>query len=129
LPDESTPGRALVTRRAIADIVRGVTLGQYGVAGFAGGVVPAGLRVSLRGGGLKISLRLRVAHGLPIAEVARQVDSAIRYSIRHALGREIDRLTIKVADLEAHPGGAPPARPAKRPIGPSDLADSGSDVA
>jgi uncharacterized alkaline shock family protein YloU len=129
LPDESTPGRALVTRRAIADIVRGVTLGQYGVAGFAGGVVPAGLRVSLRGGGLKISLRLRVAQGLPIAEVARQVDLAIRHAIRHALGREIDRLTIKVADLEPHPGGTPPARRRRRPIGSSDLADSGSDVA
>ena len=129
MPDESTPGRALVTRRAIADIVRGVALGQYGVAGFAGGVVPAGLRISLRGGQLKIALRLRVAQGLPIAEVARQVDSAIRYAIRHALGREIDHLTIKVANLEAHPGGAPPAAPAKRAIGPSDLADSGSDVA
>jgi len=129
LPDESTPGRALVTRRAIADIVRGVTLGQYGVAGFAGGVVPAGLRVSLRGGGLTISLRLRIARGLPIAEVARQVDSAIRYAIRQALGREIDRLTIKVAHLEAHPGGTPPAAPEKRGIGPSDLADSGTDVA
>lgn len=129
MPDESTPGRALVTRRAIADIVRGVTLGQYGVAGFAGGVVPAGLRVSLRGGGLTISLRLRIAQGLPIAEVARQVDSAIRYAIRQALGREIDRLTIKVADLEAHPGGSPPVAPAKRRIGPSDLADSGTDVA
>jgi uncharacterized alkaline shock family protein YloU len=91
--------------------------------------VPAGLRVSLRGDQLKISLRLRVAQGLPIAEVARQVDSAIRHAIRHALGREIDRLTIKVADLEAHPGGAPPATRAKRGIGPSDLADSGTDVA
>ena len=129
MPDESTPGRALVTRRAIADIVRGVTLGQYGVAGFAGGVVPSGLRVSLRGGDLKISLRLRVAQGLPIAEVARQVDSAIRYAIRQALGREIDRLTIKVADLEPHPGGRPPAAPAKRGVGPTDLAGSGTDVA
>ena len=129
MPEGSIGGRALVTRRAIIDIVRRVTLGQYGVAGFAGGVVPAGLRVSLRGDQLKISLRLRVAQGLPIAEVARQVDSAIRHAIRHALGREIDRLTIKVADLEAHPGGAPPATPAKRGIGPSDLADSGTDVA
>jgi len=70
-----------------------------------------------------------VARGLPIAEVARQVDSAIRYSIRHALGREVDRLTIKVANLEAHPGGAPPAPPSKPGIGSSDLADSGTDVA
>jgi uncharacterized alkaline shock family protein YloU len=128
LPDDPTPGRALVTRRAIADIVRNVTLGSYGVAGFAG-AVPAGLRISLRGGGLAISLRLRVATGLPIAEVARQLDSAIRYAIRQALGREIDRLTIKVAHLDAHPGGPPPVEKKRRGVGPSELADSGTDVA
>src|SRR5258707_15817327 len=76
LPDESTPGRALVTRRAIADIVRGATLGQYGVAGFAGGVVPAGLRISLRGGGLTLSVRLRGGPGLPRAGAARLGGSA-----------------------------------------------------
>jgi uncharacterized alkaline shock family protein YloU len=128
LPDDSTHGRALVTRRAIADIVRSATLQAYGVTGFAGRVPPRGLRISLRGG-LRITLRLNVAHGLPIAEVARQLDSSIRYAIRHALGREVDRLTIKVAHLEVHPGGAPPVQPGPRGLGPSDLADSGTDVA
>jgi len=128
LPDESIPGRALVTRRAIADIVRSVTLGAYGVTGFAGRVAPRGLRISVRGGGLRISLRLNVAHGLPIAEVARQLDSAIRYAIRQALGREIDSLTIKVAHLEAHPGAVPPRRTRPPGVGPADLADSGTDV-
>ncbi|HEX8025801.1 MAG TPA: hypothetical protein VF484_06335, partial [Candidatus Limnocylindrales bacterium] len=108
MPDEPTPGRALVTRRAIADIVRNVTLGSYGVAGFAG-AGPSSLRISLRGGGLRIGLKLSVAHGLPIAEVARQLDAAIRHAIRHALNREIDQLTIKIDHLEAHPGGRPPA--------------------
>jgi uncharacterized alkaline shock family protein YloU len=129
LPDESSRGRALVTRRAIADIVRSVTLSAYGVTGFAGGVAPRGLRISLRGGRLAISLRLNVAHGLPIAEVARQLDSAIRYTIRHALGREIDQLTIKIAHLESHPGGAPPPRRKRRSVGSAELADSGTDVA
>jgi hypothetical protein len=36
VPEGSIGGRALVTRRAIIDIVRRVTLGQYGVAGFTG---------------------------------------------------------------------------------------------
>jgi uncharacterized alkaline shock family protein YloU len=128
VPDDPTPGRALVTRRAIADIVRNATLGSYGVAGFAGSV-PAGLRISLRGGGLKISLRLSVATGLPIAEVARQLDNAIRHAIRQALGREVDRLSIKVTHLERHPGGVPPRPRERSGIGPSDLADSGTDVA
>ena len=126
MPDEPTPGRALVTRRAIADIVRNVTLGSYGVAGFSG-AGPAGLRISLRGG-LGISLRLRVAQGLPIAEVARQLDAAIRHAIRQALGPDVDRLTIKVEHLEAHPGGVPPVKRVRRGR-TAELADSGTDVA
>jgi len=139
VPDGSIGGRALVTRRAVIDIVRGVTLGSYGVAGFAGtwpdrllGWIeqrPGGLRVSVAGGALAIRLHLRVAHGLPIAEVARQVDHAVRHAIRTALGREVDRLTIRVAHLELHPGGEPPAPPKPPGLGPSDLADSGTDVA
>ena len=138
MPDQAIGGRALVTRRAIIDIVRGVTLGSYGVAGFAGNWAdrllgwierrPGGLRVSVAGGSLAIQLHLRVAHGLPVAEVARQVDHAVRFAIRSALGREIDRLTIRVARLEIHPGGDPPQPPARPGLGPSDLADSGTDV-
>jgi uncharacterized alkaline shock family protein YloU len=138
LPDQAIGGRALVTRRAVIDIVRRVTLGSYGVAGFAGSWAdrvlgwieqrPGGLRVSVAGGTLSIRLHLRVAHGLPVAEVARQVDHAVRHSIRTAVGREVDRLTIRVAHLDIHPGGEPPQAPGTRDVGPSDLADSGSDV-
>jgi uncharacterized alkaline shock family protein YloU len=142
-PTTPTPGRSLVSRRAIVDVVRSATLGSYGVIGFAGGgplgwlgeclgQAPRGLRVHL-GGGLSIDLDLVVAHGLPIAEVARQVDSAIRYAVRRALGRQIDRLTIhvdglRVAPYDLHQGG--PTRYADpAPVGPDDLAASGTDVA
>ena len=138
MPDQAIGGRALVTRRAIIDIVRGVTLGSYGVAGFAGSWAdrvlgwieqrPGGLRVSVAGGNLAIRLHLRVAHGLPIAEVARQVDLAVRHAIRTALGREVDQLSIRVARLELHPGGEPPHPRPHPDLGPSDLADSGTDV-
>jgi len=138
LPEQAIGGRALVTRRAVIDIVRRVTLGSYGVAGFAGNWAdrllgwieqrPGGLRVSVAGGSLTIRLHLRVAHGLPVAEVARQVDHAVRHAIRTALGREVDKLTIRVARLEIHPGGEPPEPPARPGVGPSDLADSGTDV-
>ena len=139
MPDQATAGRALVTRRAVIDIVRRVTLGSYGVAGFAGGWIdrilgwieqrPGGLRVSVDGGALAIRIHLRIAHGLPIAEVARQVELAIRHAIRSALGREVDQLSIRVAKLELHPGGEPPQPPAPHGPGSSDLADSGTDVA
>lgn len=138
MPDQGIAGRALVTRRAVIDIVRRVTLGSYGVAGFAGGWLdrllgwiegrPGGLRVSVAGGTLSIRMHLRVAHGLPIAEVARQVELAVRHAIRTALGREVDQLSIRVATLELHPGGKPPSTPPPNGLGPSDLADSGTDV-
>lgn len=138
MPDQAIGGRALVTRRAVIDIVRRVVLGSYGVAGFAGNWAdrmlgwieqrPGGLRVSVSGGSLAIRLHLRVAQGLPIAEVARQVDHAVRHALRAALGREVDRLTIRVARLELHPGGEPPTPPRPKGVGPSELADSGSDV-
>ena len=139
MPDQTIGGRALVTRRAVIDIVRGVTLGSYGVVGFAGswpdrvlGWIerrPGGLRVSVAGGNLGIRMQLRVAHGLPIAEVARQVDLGVRHAVRTALGREVDHLSIRVAKLELHPGGEPPHPRPPTELGPSELADSGTDVA
>jgi len=139
-----TPGRSLVSRRAVTDIVRAATLGSYGVTGFAGGwlgrlagragLPPRGLRIGLREE-LTIDLDLTVAHGLPVAEVARQVDSAVRYAIRRSLDREVDRLTIHVEGLRSGPPQAasrgshgPGPRPVEA-IGPDELAASGTDVA
>ena len=141
VPTDPIPGRSLVTRRAIVDIVRTATLGSYGVTGFAGrgilgaireraGLRPKGLRIR-HADGLEIELDLTVAYGLPVAEVARQVDSAVRYALRRALDREVDRLTIHIDGLRYHPGGTPPAPPASDlpSVSVGDLADSGTDVA
>lgn len=139
MPDDRLPGQALATRRAVTDIVRTVTLGSYGVVALGGSALarwlgaltgrPAGIRVSLAGGAIAIDLRLRVAHGVPIAEVARQVDSAVRFAIRRALRREVGRLTIRIAGLEVRPASLPPRPPAPTPAGSSERADSGTDVA
>lgn len=135
-----TPGRSLVTGRALVDIVRTATLGSYGVTGFAGGPLTRlvarlglgqpGLSVRIDDG-IEIELDLNVALGVPVAEVARQVDSAVRYAVHRALGREVDRIFIHVDGLRVHPGGSVPGQAATAPtaIGPRDLADSGSDVA
>ena len=139
MPTDEIPGRALATRRAAEDIVRAAALGSYGVAGFEAGpwerVVAMleertpGIRIAQSDTRLEVGLNLRVSAGLPVAEVARQVDSAIRYGIRRALRREVDELRIRIGGLDASPGGAPPATPRPRAIGSSDLADSGTDVA
>jgi hypothetical protein len=42
-------------------------------------------------GGLRLDLFITVAFGVPVAEVARQVDSAVRYSLRHYVGAESKR--------------------------------------
>jgi uncharacterized alkaline shock family protein YloU len=107
------PGRSLVTRRALVDVVRPTVAGSYGVTGLgrggwrgrlAGwlGVAAPGIRISLAHG-LEIDLHLTVAYGLPIAEVARQADSAVRYAVRRAIGREVDRLTIHVGGMHYQP--------------------------
>jgi uncharacterized alkaline shock family protein YloU len=135
-----TPGRSLVTRRALIDIVRAATLGSYGVTGFPGGLVGRVLdRIGLAqpgieirfDDGLEVELDLTVALGVPIAEVARQVDSAVRYAVHQALGRDITRLVVHIDGLHIPPGGAVPSAPASLPmrVRSRDLADSGTDVA
>lgn len=136
----STPGPSLVTRRAIVDVVRTATLGSYGVSGFTGGpfaqllarldLARPGVSVRL-GGGLGIELDLDVALGVPVAEVARQVDSAVRYAVRRAVGLEVHRLVIHIGGLRVHPVGIPPTVAPADPaaIRLRELADSGTDVA
>jgi uncharacterized alkaline shock family protein YloU len=146
VPTASTPGRSLVSRRAVVDIVRTATLGSYGVTGFAGGG-PLGRLVERLGlgqpgievtiddtstdRGLAIELDLTVAYGVPVAEVARQVDSAVRYALRRALETDVERLTIHVDGLRFQPGDLPAvsARADPSSVGPDDLAASGTDVA
>ena len=140
VPTPPTAGRTLVTRRAVLDIVRSATLGSYGVTGFAGspikrllgwlGLRQPGIRVHL-GPTLDVDLDLTVAYGVPVAEVARQVDSAIRYALHRALGRDVRRLTIHIDGLRFGPGGGPPSvvHVDRAAVGPRDLADSGTDVA
>ena len=135
-----TPGRSLVTRHALGDVVRTATLGSYGVTGFAAdpftrvlgflGLAQPGLTVRI-GDRLEVELDLDIALGVPVAEVARQVDSAVRYAIRRALGREIERFVIHVGGLRVRPAGAIPAVSGAPPeaIRPRDLAESGTDVA
>jgi uncharacterized alkaline shock family protein YloU len=141
MPERSAAGRSFASRRAIEEIVRAAVLGSYGVVGFVDDDLVGRLRrlAGLGGSGVRVrtvpsfsvDLRLTVAFGLPVAEVARQVDSAVRYSLRHALGRDVRRLTIHIDRLRFGPGGAPPSviHADTAAVRPRDLADSGTDVA
>lgn len=90
---------------------------SYGVTGFAGEGLASGLlvRLGLRppavlvrlDDGIQVELRILVAPGTPITEVARQVDSVVRYSVRQAIDREIERITIRVGGIRVEPGPIP----------------------
>ena len=119
MPAAIPPGRSIVTRRAVVDLVRTATLGSYGVTGFSDPnaaarlvrwvrFAPVGIRVRLMPR-IEVDLWLTVAWGLPVAEVARQVDSAVRYALRCAVAREIDSLVIHVDRLRVLP--APSSAP------------------
>jgi uncharacterized alkaline shock family protein YloU len=132
MPERRVPGRSAVTRRAIINTIRSAVLGSYGVAGFASPRPIDPLIRWLRLGepairirydeGLSVILHLRVAYGLPIAEVARQVDSAVRFAVGRALGRQIDALTIHVDGLDDEIGGAPAAAGSVGSEGPPAVA-------
>jgi uncharacterized alkaline shock family protein YloU len=140
VPIAPIPGRSLVTRRAIRDIVRNAVLGVYGVSELrshslpgrlldAAGIGRRGIGLDLDGT-LAVDLHLTVASGLPIAEVARQIDASVRYALRHAVGKEPDRISIHIEGLRYEPGQAPPAPGATdAALSSSDLAGSGTDVA
>jgi uncharacterized alkaline shock family protein YloU len=120
MPERSVAGRSIVTRRAIFDIVRTAVQSSYGVTGFTDpslgrrllrwvGLDRPGIRLTTEGG-LALDLYLTVAFGVPVAEVARQVDSAVRYSLRRIIGVEVVALAIHVDGLRYQPAaGAPPA--------------------
>jgi uncharacterized alkaline shock family protein YloU len=140
VPSDQTPGRSFVTRRAIVDVVRAATLGSYGVTGFAAGpfgrllaaldLAHPGLKVRVNDG-VELELDLDVALGVPVAEVARQVDSALRYALRRTLGLEVRRLVIHIGGLRVQSAGGPPVPVSAdaAAVRQEDLADSGTDVA
>jgi uncharacterized alkaline shock family protein YloU len=122
MPEEPTgavPGRAVVARRALSEIVRDAALGSYGVTGLAEPTIIAKVRARLGLGSRAIRVALHptvtaevwltIAYGVPVAEVARQVDSAVRYGLERALARDVGPVTVHVQGLGGRPfaSGAP----------------------
>ena len=148
MADAPMPGRGLVTRRAVGDVVRRAALSSYGVVSVSGprpwhtalawiGRATPGVKVRL-GPPLTVDLYLSVARGVPVAEVARNVESAVRYGVQRALGREIDALAIHVDRLRTPAAHAPNERgpepsatsePSTTPVGGSEGVGQPADAA
>ncbi len=102
-----------MARRALLEIVRNAALGSYGVTSLAAPTRLARLRSRLGLGDRSVQVALQpevsaqvwldVAYGLPVAEVARQVDSAVRYELERAVGRAVGAVTIYVQGLRGRP--------------------------
>ena len=117
-PTRAVPGRAVVARRALSEIVRDAALGSYGVTGLAEPTLLARFRARLGLGSRAIRVTLHptvetevwltVAYGVPVAEVARQVDSAVRYGLQRALGREVGPVAIHVQGMGGRPYSSGP---------------------
>jgi uncharacterized alkaline shock family protein YloU len=143
---DEPPGRGLASRRAVAEVVRRAALRSYGVIDVRerrwwqdlparAGLGVRGVRVRARPA-LSVELHLRIALGVPIAEVARNVEEAVRYSVRTSVGREIQALEIHVDGVRAAPergggraGRASDGRTAPPPSGVMPGGDARSDDA
>ena len=127
-------GRSIVTRRAISDIVRTAVQGSYGVSGFTDpsfsrrllrwiGLDRPGIRLTTEDG-VRLDVFITVAFGVPVAEVARQVDSAVRYSLAHYVGAEVESLTVHVDGLRYQPTAVERAEAIERADSAIERADS-----
>lgn len=143
MPERSLSGKAIVTRRALVDIVTTAVQGSYGVTGLANpslgrrllrrlGLDRPGVRLTTDDG-LRIEVFVTVAYGVPVAEVARQVDSAVRYSIRRATGVEVASLTVHVNGMRYEPSAVERAAEIERSGSPgregTDLVLPAADAA
>jgi uncharacterized alkaline shock family protein YloU len=126
VPERPVAGKSIVTRRAIVDIVRTAVQSSYGVTGFSdpsfgrrllrlAGLDQPGIQLTTEGG-LALDLYVKVAFGVPVAEVARQVDSAVRYSLRKMVGVDVASLTVHVDGLGYQPTAVQRAEAIEREI-------------
>jgi uncharacterized alkaline shock family protein YloU len=133
VPSSSVPGHSYVTRRAIVEVVRTAALGSYGVTGLSEphvaqralrrlGLATPGVQVTLQPA-LGIELFLTVAYGLPVAEVVRQVDSAVRHALRRALDREVVSLVVHVNGLRESSITLPPVAIAASSVSAAPVLD------
>jgi uncharacterized alkaline shock family protein YloU len=102
--------------RAIGQIIRRAAASSYGVVAVSGprwyhgllarlGLGTPGVRVTTEPR-LRVALYLALAPGVPVAQVASNVEKAVRYVIQRDLGRSIDELAIHVGGvLVASAGG------------------------
>jgi uncharacterized alkaline shock family protein YloU len=110
--ETSSLGKVEVTPTAIASLASQAVLESYGVVGMArkdlaSGIVeilqPAshrrGVDVQLDDDQIVIDLYVVIEHGTRIAEVARNIQSGVKYTVERALGVPVVAVNVHVQDL------------------------------
>jgi uncharacterized alkaline shock family protein YloU len=110
--EETKLGRIEVSPTAIASLASQAVLECYGVVGMAtkdlaSGIVeilqPAshrrGVEISIEAGCIVIDLYVVIEYGTPIATVARNIQSVVKYTLERALGEPVDAVNVHVQDL------------------------------
>jgi uncharacterized alkaline shock family protein YloU len=112
LMEETRLGRIEVSPVAIASLASQAVLDSYGVVGMAtkdlaSGIVEIlqpsshrrGVDVRIRDERILIDLYVVIEYGTPIAVVARNIQSVVKYSVERALGVPVVAVNVHVQDL------------------------------
>ncbi|MFN2217301.1 MAG: Asp23/Gls24 family envelope stress response protein [Anaerolineae bacterium] len=110
--EETQLGKIEVSPTAIASLASQAVLECYGVVGMAtkdlaSGIVeilaPAshrrGVDISIEDGCIVIDLYVVIEYGTPIATVARNIQSVVKYTVERALSERVDAVNVHVQDL------------------------------
>lgn len=114
--EQSNLGKVEVSPTAIASLASQAVLGSYGVVGMAtkdlaSGIVqtlqPAshrrGVDVQIEDSQISVDLYVVIEYGTRIATVARNIQSAVQYTLEKALGVPVVAVNVHVQDLRVSP--------------------------
>ena len=110
--EETSLGRIEVSPMAIASLASQAVLESYGVVGMATkdlarGIVeilqPAshrrGVDIHIDSNHIAIDLYVVIEYGTPIATIARNIQSAVKYTVERALSVPVEAVNVHVQDL------------------------------
>ena len=110
--EQTRLGHIEVSPTAIASLASQAVLESYGVVGMAtkdlaSGIVeilqPAshrrGVDIKIDSGCIVIDLYVVIEYGTPIATVARNIQSVVKYTVERALGEPVEAVNVHVQDL------------------------------
>jgi uncharacterized alkaline shock family protein YloU len=107
---DTSLGRIFISSHAIAQIVERTASECYGVVGLGSGrrarrlfplARPRAVEMEQGSDGIALALRIVVAYGLNLAEVAASVHSRVSYEVQRLTGLPVSSLEVRIDDLRA----------------------------